>query len=446
MSRKYFGTDGVRGRVGEPPLTVDFVLRLASAAARVLAPEGGSVLIGKDTRLSGYMFEAALEAGFVAAGVDAMLIGPLPTPGVAYMTRHFGCKFGVVISASHNPYHDNGIKFFDGAGGKLSDDEEARIEAELENLPITRESKALGRATRVDKTRKAYQEFCISTMAPGTSLAGMKIVIDCAHGAGYKVGPRILADLGAEIVPLGCSPNGRNINQGCGSLAPELLQLTVPGVRAQVGIALDGDGDRLVMVDHLGRKVDGDQLLYVIATHRHATGRLSGPVVGTLMTNYGLERALGERGIEFHRAQVGDRYVLAKLRETGGVLGGETSGHLLTLDYTTTGDAMVVALQVLSIMRETGKTLAELTAELTLLPQTMVNVKVSQRFDPLGVAAVRDAMTSVEQRLAGRGRVVLRASGTEPLIRVMIEAEDGAEAKSLANELAGVVRAAAPAT
>ncbi|MFM8479793.1 MAG: phosphoglucosamine mutase [Gammaproteobacteria bacterium] len=444
MSRKYFGTDGVRGRVGEPPLTVDFVLRLASAAARVLAPEGGSVLIGKDTRLSGYMFEAALEAGFVAAGVDAMLIGPLPTPGVAYMTRHFGCKFGVVISASHNPYHDNGIKFFDSAGGKLSDEEEARIEAELENLPITRESKELGRATRVDKTRKAYQEFCISTMAPGTSLAGMKIVIDCAHGAGYKVGPRILADLGAEIVPLGCSPNGRNINQGCGSTAPELLQLTVPGVRAQVGIALDGDGDRLVMVDHLGRKVDGDQLLYVIATHRHATGRLQGPVVGTLMTNYGLERALLERGIAFHRAQVGDRYVLAKLRETGGVLGGETSGHLLTLDYTTTGDAMVVALQVLSIMRETGKTLAELTAELTLLPQTMVNVKVSERFDPLRVGSVRESMSSVEQRLAGRGRVVLRASGTEPLIRVMIEAEDGAEAKSLANELADAVRAAAP--
>jgi phosphoglucosamine mutase len=443
VSRKYFGTDGVRGRVGEPPLTVDFVLRLASAAARVLAPQGGSVLIGKDTRLSGYMFEAALEAGFVAAGVDAMLIGPLPTPGVAYMTRHFGCKFGVVISASHNPYHDNGIKFFDGAGGKLSDEEEARIEAELENLPITRESKELGRATRVDKTRKAYQEFCISTMAPGTSLAGMKIVIDCAHGAGYKVGPRILADLGAEIVPLGCSPNGRNINQGCGSTAPELLQLTVPGVRAQVGIALDGDGDRLVMVDHLGRKVDGDQLLYVIATHRHATGRLQGPVVGTLMTNYGLERALSDRGIEFHRAQVGDRYVLAKLRETGGVLGGETSGHLLTLDYATTGDAMVVALQVLSIMRETGKTLAELTAELTLLPQTMVNVKVSARFDPLVVTAVRDATRAVEQRLAGRGRVVLRASGTEPLIRVMIEAEDGAEAKALASELADVVRAAA---
>jgi len=443
VSRKYFGTDGVRGRVGQPPLTVDFVLRLASAAARVLAPEGGSVLIGKDTRLSGYMFEAALEAGFVAAGVDVMLIGPLPTPGVAHMTRHFGCKFGVVISGSHNPYHDNGIKFFDGAGGKLSDEEEVRIEAELENLLITRESKELGRATRVDKARKVYQEFCISTMAPGTSLAGMKIVIDCAHGAGYKVGPRILADLGAEIVPLGCSPNGRNINQHCGSTAPELLQLTVPGVRAQVGIALDGDGDRLVMVDHLGRKVDGDQLLYVIATHRHATGRLRGPVVGTLMTNYGLERALSDRGIEFHRAQVGDRYVLAKLRETGGVLGGETSGHLLTLDYATTGDAMVVALQVLSIMRETCKTLAELTAELTLLPQTMVNIKVSLRFDPLAVTAVRDAMRSVEQRLAGRGRVVLRGSGTEPLIRIMIESEDGAEAKVLANELAEVVRAAA---
>jgi phosphoglucosamine mutase len=446
LSRKYFGTDGVRGTVGEHPLTVDFVLRLASAAARVLAPEGGSVLIGKDTRLSGYMFEAALEAGFVAAGVDVMLIGPLPTPGIAYMTRQFGCRFGVVISASHNPYHDNGIKFFDATGGKLSDEEEARIEAELESDPITRESQGLGRASRVDKSRKAYQDFCISTMPAGSSLAGMKIVIDCAHGAGYKVAPRILTDLGAEIVPLGCSPNGRNINQACGALAPDLLQLTVPGVRAQVGIALDGDGDRLVMVDHLGRKVDGDQLLYVIATHRHATGRLQGPVVGTLMTNFALERAFIERGIGFHRAQVGDRYVLAKLRETGGVLGGETSGHLLTLDYTTTGDAMVVALQVLSIMRETGRTLAELTADLSLLPQTMVNVKVARRFDPLQVPAVRAARDSIETRLAGRGRAVLRASGTEPLIRVMIEAEDGAESKALANELADAVRAAVPRT
>ncbi len=444
MTRQYFGTDGVRGTVGEPPLTVDFVLRLASAAARVLAPQGGSVLIGKDTRLSGYMFEAALEAGFVAAGVDVMLIGPLPTPGIAYMTRHFGCSFGVVISASHNPYHDNGIKFFDAGGGKLSDAEEERIEAEIARDPITRASRELGRASRVDKSRKAYQDFCISTMPAGSSLEGMKIVIDCAHGAGYKVAPRILADLGAEIVPLGCSPNGRNINQACGAMAPDLLQLTVPGVRAQVGIALDGDGDRLVMVDHLGRKVDGDQLLYVIATHRHASGRLQGPVVGTLMTNYGLERAFAERGIGFHRAQVGDRYVLAKLRETGGVLGGETSGHLLTLDHTTTGDAMIVALQVLAIMRDTGQTLAELTAELTLLPQTMVNVRVARRFDPLQVDGVRNALTDIEARLAGRGRVVLRASGTEPLIRVMIEAEDAAESRALATELADVVRGAAP--
>lgn len=440
LSRKYFGTDGVRGKVGEAPLTVDFALRLASAAARVLAPQGGSVLIGKDTRLSGYMFESALEAGFVAAGVDAMLIGPLPTPGVAYMTRHFGCRFGVVISASHNPYDDNGIKFFDHQGSKLSDEAEALIEAEIDQPPTTRESRALGRASRVDKTRKAYQDFCISTVPSGTSLAGMKIVIDCAHGAGYKVAPRILADLGAEIVPLGCSPNGRNINQNCGSTAPELLQLTVPGVRAEVGIALDGDGDRLVMVDHLGRKVDGDQLLYIIATHRHSQGGLQGPVVGTLMSNYGLERALTQRGIVFHRAAVGDRYVLAKLRETGGVLGGETSGHLLTLDYTSTGDAMIAALQVLAIMRETGRSLAELTADLVLLPQTMVNVKVAQRFDPKSDPAVRGVLERVEGELAGRGRVVLRASGTEPLIRVMVEAEEGAKAKALANELADAVR------
>lgn len=440
MSRKYFGTDGVRGKVGEAPLTVDFALRLASAAARVLAPDGGSVLIGKDTRLSGYMFESALEAGFVAAGVDAMLIGPLPTPGVAYMTRHFGCRFGVVISASHNPYEDNGIKFFDDQGSKLSDEAEQRIEAGIEQPPTTRESRALGRASRVDKTRKAYQDFCISTMPGGCSLAGMKVVIDCAHGAGYKVAPRILADLGAEIVPLGCSPNGRNINQNCGSTAPELLQLTVPGVRAEVGIALDGDGDRLVMVDHLGRTVDGDQLLYIMATHRHAQGRLQGPVVGTLMSNFGLERALSERGIVFHRAPVGDRYVLAKLRETGGVLGGETSGHLLTLDHTTTGDAIIAALQVLAIMRESGRSLAELTADLLLMPQVMVNVKVAQRFDPGADPLIRAERQRIESVLAGRGRVVLRASGTEPVIRVMVEAEEAAEARALAGELAAVVQ------
>jgi len=441
VTRKFFGTDGVRGRVGEAPLTVDFAVNLASAAARVLAPEGGSVLIGKDTRLSGYMFEAALEAGFIASGLDVMLIGPLPTPGIAYMTRHFGCRFGVVISASHNDYHDNGIKFFDAEGGKLADELEERIEAELAKAPVTRSSNELGRASRVDKQRKHYQDFCISTLPKGMSLEGFKIVIDCAHGAAYKVAPRILTDLGAEIVPIGCSPNGRNINAGCGSTAPQLLQLTVPGVRAQAGIALDGDGDRLVMVDHLGRKVDGDQLLYVIAKARKEAGRLTGPVVGTLMTNYGLERALRALDIGFERAAVGDRYVLAKLRDTGGVLGGETSGHVLTLDLTTTGDAMIAALQVLAVMRETGRSLAELTAGLQLLPQHMVNVKVARRFDPTSIPAVVAARAQAERQLGDRGRVVLRASGTEPLIRVMIESDDHREAETLANSIADVVRA-----
>lgn len=441
MGRKYFGTDGVRGTVGQEPLTVDFALRLASAAARVLAPQGGTVLIGKDTRLSGYMFEAALEAGFIAAGLDVLLIGPLPTPGIAFMARHFNCRFGVVISASHNPYYDNGIKFFDAEGGKLSDEAEERIEAELANGATTVESGRLGRAVRVDKTRKAYQDFCCATFPAGKSLKGMKIVIDCAHGAGYKVAPRILTDLGAEIVPIGCSPTGRNINEGCGSTSPELLQLTVPGVKAQVGIALDGDGDRLVMVDHLGRKVDGDQLLYVIALAKHAAGTLRGPVVGTLMTNFGLERALRDAGIGFERAAVGDRYVLAKLRETGGVLGGETSGHLLTLDQTTTGDAMIAALQVLGVMCDTGKSLAELTAGLQLLPQVMINVRVKERFDPYSRDSVCRVVDSVNTELDGRGRVVLRASGTEPLIRVMVEAEEAAAARSLAQRIADAVQA-----
>jgi phosphoglucosamine mutase len=442
-NRKYFGTDGVRGRVGEAPMTVDFALRLASAAARVLAPRGGTVLIGKDTRLSGYMFESALEAGFVAAGVNAMLIGPLPTPGIAYMTRRFGCDFGVVISASHNLYEDNGIKFFDGSGAKLSDEAEKQIEAELEKPPVTQHSRALGRASRVDESRARYQEFCASTLPAGASLEGMKIVIDCANGAGYKVAPRTLADLGADIVPIGCSPNGRNINDGCGSTAPDLLQLTVSGVRAQVGIALDGDGDRLVMVDHFGRIVDGDQLLYVIATARHRQGTLRGPVVGTVMSNLGLELALRERGIEFRRAQVGDRYVLSQLKESGGTLGGETSGHILTLDKTTTGDALVAALQVLAVIRETGRPLAELSSGMQRFPQVMVNVRVARRFDPREVPAVRDAVERLEQRLAGHGRVVLRASGTEPVIRVMVEAEDEAQARSTADELAAAVLAAA---
>src|SRR5258707_667443 len=443
MSRRYFGTDGVRGTVGEHPMTVDFALQLASAAARVLAPEGGTVLIGKDTRLSGYMFESALEAGFVAAGVNVQLIGPLPTPGIAYMTRRFECDFGVVISASHNPYDDNGIKFFDATGAKLSDEIEERIEQELALPPVTRTSRSLGRATRVDRSRTHYQEFCASTIPPGTDLTGLKIVVDCANGAAYKVAPRVLADLGAEIVPIGCSPNGRNINDGCGSTSPELLQLTVPGVRAQVGLALDGDGDRVVMVDELGRCRDGDQLLFILANARHLAGELKGPVVGTVMSNLGLEHALAETGIEFRRAQVGDRHVLAMLNEVGGVLGGETSGHILCLDKTTTGDGLISALQVLSVMKQTGAGLAELGAGMRKYPQVLLNVRVAKRFDPLQEPTVVKVAQEVERRFDGRGRIVLRASGTEPVIRVMVEGYDANLVKQGAREIAAVVEAAA---
>jgi phosphoglucosamine mutase len=421
-------------------MTVDFALRLASAAARVLAPDGGRVLIGKDTRLSGYMFESALEAGFVAAGVDVMLIGPLPTPGIAYMTQRLKCSFGVVISASHNPYEDNGIKFFDATGSKLSDEVEARIERLLDGKVITQESQRLGRATRIDEQRTQYQEFCASTIPAGVDLSGYKIVIDCANGAGYKVAPRVLADLGAEIVPIGCSPNGRNINDGCGSTATELLQLTVPGVRAQVGLALDGDGDRVVMV---GRSVDGDQLLYILAMARHAAGELKGPVVGTVMSNLGLEHAFVERGIEFRRAAVGDRYVLALLNEAGGTLGGETSGHILCLDKTTTGDGLVSALQVLTVMKQTGAGLAELAAAMPKYPQVLLNIRVERRFDPMSEPAVLKAAAGVERRFNGRGRIVLRASGTEPVIRVMVEGDDAALVKNGAREIAAVVEEAA---
>ena len=443
MSRKFFGTDGVRGKVGAEPMTVEFALRLASAAARVLAPRGGSVLIGKDTRLSGYMFEAALEAGFVAAGVNVFLTGPLPTPGVAFMTQRFGCDFGVVISASHNPYDDNGIKFFDRSGGKLSDALETDIERELNSAPTTVESRRLGRATRVDRSRTHYQDFCAATLPKGMRLDGLKLVIDCANGAAYKVAPRVLADLGAEIVPIGCSPNGRNINDGCGSMQPGLLQLTVPGVRADAGIALDGDGDRLVMVDHLGRIVDGDQLLYVIARGRHEDGGFPGPIVGTVMSNLGLEHALGALGLEFRRAAVGDRYVLELLRETGGVLGGETSGHLLCLDKATTGDGLVSALQVLAVMRRTGAKLAELAAHMERYPQVLLNVKISKRVDLKSLPTVGAAVAAAEARLQGSGRVVLRPSGTEPLIRVMVEGREEAVVRAEAEGLAAVVREAA---
>jgi phosphoglucosamine mutase len=438
----YFGTDGVRGRVGTAPMTVDFALRLASAAARVLAPGGGRVLIGKDTRVSGYMFESALEAGFVAAGVDVMLIGPLPTPGIAYMTQRLSCSFGVVISASHNPYEDNGIKFFDAMGSKLSDRVEQEIECLLDLAVVTQESQHLGKAIRIDRSRTQYQDFCASTIPAGMNLKGFKIVIDCANGAGYKVAPRVLADLGAEIVPIGCSPNGRNINDGCGSTSPELLQLTVPGVRAQVGLALDGDGDRVVMVDELGRCVDGDQLLFILATARRLAGELKGPVVGTVMSNLGLEHVLAERGVEFLRAQVGDRNVLAMLNQAGGTLGGETSGHILCLDKTTTGDGLISALQVLAVMKQTGSGLAELAAGMKKYPQVLLNVRIAKPFDPLTEPGVARVVEEVETRLKGRGRIVLRASGTEPVIRVMVEGSDAALVKKGAKDIAAAVEAA----
>jgi phosphoglucosamine mutase len=438
----YFGTDGVRGRVGTAPMTVDFALRLASAAARVLAPGGGRVLIGKDTRVSGYMFESALEAGFVAAGVDVMLIGPLPTPGIAYMTQRLGCSFGVVISASHNPYEDNGIKFFDAMGSKLSDRVEQEIECLLDLAVVTQESQHLGKAIRIDRSRTQYQDFCASTIPAGMNLKVFKIVIDCANGAGYKVAPRVLADLGAEIVPIGCSPNGRNINDGCGSTSPELLQLTVPGVRAQVGLALDGDGDRVVMVDELGRCVDGDQLLFILATARRLAGELKGPVVGTVMSNLGLEHVLAERGVEFLRAQVGDRNVLAMLNQAGGTLGGETSGHILCLDKTTTGDGLISALQVLAVMKQTGSGLAELAAGMKKYPQVLLNVRIAKPFDPLTEPGVARVVAEVETRLKGRGRIVLRASGTEPVIRVMVEGSDAALVKKGAKDIAAAVEAA----
>jgi phosphoglucosamine mutase len=443
MSRKFFGTDGVRGQVGKDPMTADFALRLASAAAQVLVPTGGTVVIGKDTRLSGYMFESALEAGFVAAGADVLLLGPLPTPGIARLTQEFDADLGVVISASHNAYGDNGIKFFDRSGSKLTDEIERDIEDRLNTPAITLSSQHLGKAKRIDSARDRYQHFCTSSMPEGTSLEGLKVVFDGANGAGYKVGPRALGALGAEVIPIGCSPNGKNINDGCGSTSPELLRLTVPAVKADVGVALDGDGDRLVMADERGELIDGDQLLYVLAMARHEQGNLQGPIVGTVMSNLGLEHALTKRGIEFRRAKVGDRYVLEELRANGGVIGGETSGHVLVLDKATTGDGLVCALQLLAILKESGKPLSELVAGMPKYPQTMVNVRTETRMDPEQSTEIMQAVASAEKELANSGRVVLRASGTEPVIRVMVEGQDAEQVVSLANRLASVVAAAA---
>jgi phosphoglucosamine mutase len=443
MSKQHFGTDGVRGTVGSTPMTADFAMRLASAAARVLVPQGGAVLIGKDTRLSGYMFESALEAGFVAAGADVLLLGPLPTPGIAMLTQVFDADLGVVISASHNSFEDNGIKFFDKHGSKLGDDVEHEIEKLLREPAITLESSKLGKAKRIDTARTRYQDFCVSTMPEGVDLSGLKVVFDGANGAGYKVGPRTLSALHANVIPIGCSPNGLNINDGCGSTNTELLQLTVPAVKADVGVALDGDGDRVVMVDENGVLVDGDQLLYILASARHEQGDLKGPVVGTVMSNLGLENALKAKGIEFNRAKVGDRYVLETLRQQGGVIGGETSGHMIVLDKTTTGDGLVCALQILSVMKHTGKKLSELASGMPKYPQTMVNVRTETRMNPDESETIREAVATAEGELAERGRVVLRASGTEPVIRVMVEGEDEKQVVALAKRLASVVAEAA---
>jgi len=442
VPRQYFGTDGIRGEVGQSPMTVGFALRLASAAAKVLAPEGGSVLIGKDTRVSGYMFESALEAGFVASGVDVLLTGPLPTPGVAYLTRSLGADFGIVISASHNPYYDNGIKFFDREGEKFSDELEEAIEHHLSDTPRTRSSKSLGQAKNVSSARVDYQNFCKATIPEGISFSDLKVVVDASHGAGYKVVPRVIAELGAEVIPVGCSPNGRNINDGCGSTRPDLLMLTVAGVRADVGIALDGDGDRVLMVDAEGTLIDGDQLLFILTRDRLEQGTLRGPVVGTVMTNLGLEVALRDLGVDFRRAQVGDRHVLAMLKEHGGILGGEASGHLICLDKATTGDGLVIALQVMAIMTRTGASLQELASGMQHFPQTMLNVKVANRVDPAAEPAIQQAVGEVQATLGDRGRVVLRASGTEPVIRVMVEGENEGTVAALAERLADSVRTA----
>ena len=443
MAKRYFGTDGVRGEVGKDPMTADFALRLASAAAQVFMPDGGTVLIGKDTRVSGYMLESALEAGFVAAGADVLLLGPLPTPGIAYLNKEFDADLGVVISASHNAYFDNGIKFFDGNGSKLTDEIEMEIEKHLDQPAITSVSDKLGRAKRIDTARSRYQEFCASTFPEGRDLDGMKVVFDGANGAGYKVGPRILNNLGAEVITIGCSPNGRNINKGCGSTDLDLLCQTVPAVTAQVGIALDGDGDRVVMVDENGTVIDGDQLLYILAKARKAEGQLQGPVVGTVMSNLGLEHALRDEDIAFERAKVGDRYVLERLRATGGVIGGETSGHMICLDRTTTGDGLISALQVLAVMERTGEPLSKLAAGMPRYPQKMVNVRTDRKLDPMGTPAIQDAVKAAEGELKDAGRVVLRASGTEPVIRVMVEGEDESQVSRLADELAAVVARAA---
>ncbi len=451
MSRRYFGTDGVRGRVGEAPVTPEFVMHLGYAAGKVLASvqqhagegERPAVLIGKDTRISGYMLESALEAGLSAAGVDSVLVGPMPTPAVAYLTRALRLQAGAVISASHNPYEDNGIKFFSSQGLKLPDELEARIEALLDQPIACRRCAELGKARRMDDADGRYIEFCKSTFPNELDLRGLRIVVDCAHGAAYHLARHVFHELGADVTAIGVSPNGININEGCGATRPAALQRSVLEQHADLGIGLDGDGDRLVMVDATGRLYDGDMLLYVIARHRHADGRLKGGVAGTLMTNYALECALAGMNIPFARARVGDRYVLETLQQNGWQLGGENSGHIICLDKHTTGDGIISALQVLHALRAQRASLAEITAGFSLYPQVLVNVRVPKGFDFSRHGEVREAITSAESDLAGAGRVLLRPSGTEPLLRVMVEGRDAERVGALAHHIAGAVERAA---
>ncbi len=440
MGRKYFGTDGIRGRVGDFPITPEFMLKLGWAAGRVLARgNGGKVVIGKDTRISGYMFESALEAGLSAAGVDILLLGPMPTPAVAYLTRTLHASAGIVISASHNPFEDNGIKFFSADGTKLPDEVELAIEAELDKVLEMAPAAELGKAHRVTDAVGRYVEFCKSTFPDNLDLKGLKLVLDCANGATYQVAPEVFTELGAEVTTLADQPDGFNINVDCGSTHPRQLQAAVLEQGADMGIAFDGDGDRVLMVDRNGELVDGDELLYVIAAARHQQERIDG-VVGTLMTNLGMERALEEAGIGFTRAKVGDRYVMEQLREKGWTLGGEGSGHLICLDCTTTGDGIVSALQVLRAVAEQGKGLDELKSGMRKYPQILINVRLTEQRDVLSLPAVQTVVDEAEAELGERGRVLLRASGTEPLIRVMVEGEDGELVEAVANRLADAVR------
>ncbi len=446
MTRKYFGTDGVRGRVGQAPITPDFVMRLGYAAGRVLLskstmPQGErpAVLIGKDTRLSGYMLESALEAGFAAAGVDVCLVGPLPTPAIAYLTRALRLQAGIVISASHNPYYDNGIKFFSAQGTKLPDEVERAIEVAIDEPMVCVSPAELGRAKRIDDAAGRYIEFCKSTFPNDLDLRGLKIVVDCAHGAAYHIAPAVFHELGADVVTIGAQPNGLNINDGVGATSPKALCETVLASRADLGIALDGDADRIQMVDAEGNLYDGDQLLYAIVRSRQNEGPVAG-VVGTLMTNLALEHALREMNVPFARAAVGDRYVVEMLHEKGWLFGGENSGHILALDRHTTGDGTIAGLQVLAALRRAGESLKSLLGGLRLYPQKLINVPMSRGFPRRDDSQIAAAISAAETKLAGRGRILLRASGTEPLLRVMVEGEDASEVQATAEALAAVVK------